>query len=464
MNKNVKKVSKKNHEETIEIIDIFDEIPKTKQIVKKKLKKGLVIQASFWFISLAFIIGCFIFYGIRFVKYYKLFNPKDENGKAVQLIGNHITSGATFVYEGEGLYLMNGNYIYKGKEVNNYVKYSNFIWRILKINEDKSIDIILDDSINNLKWNNKISSYSDSDINTYLNDYFLNMLNKDLLTNTTVCDDIINTTNEIKCSKPDTKNMVRLLNVDEFLNSKADDKTFITNGNSIWLSSRGDTKAWTINEESISYADVTNTYEVKPVVRLKSTNQVYSGKGTKDSPYVIEKETKEVKIGSHVKLGDDIWTVYDIKDKNLMLSLTTLYKNGTKTYRFDTKTNTYNPANDSSLAKYLNGEYYESLSYKEKLIDTTWYTGEYKDSYKDIMEKTVNAKVGLTSIIDLKLDDATSYYLLNGLDNNKIYLYDNELIESKPTLSRGMKPSICIKNTKIISGDGTIDSPYVLED
>lgn len=459
----------KDIEEEIEIIDIDkEEKEKEKQNIKikkkVKLKKGLLFQTLFCLVSIIFILGCCIFYGTRLVKYYKLYNPKDDKGNAVQLLSNKITSTSTFVYEGEGLYLTGGTYIYKGENVNNYIKYSNLIWRILKINDDKSIDIVLDSSINNLKWNSTITDYSKSDVATYLKEEFLPILNEKHLTNTIVCNDKIDDIANINCTIPDSSNYVRLLNIDEFLNSKIEDKSYISNGNNIWLSSRGTKQVWTINGTSLSYADMTNTYNIKPVVTLKNSTPYVSGTGTKKDPYVIEETKNDIQVGNRVKLGEDIWTVYSIEDDKLKLSLSTLYKNGTQTYRFDLSTNKYDPTKKSSLAKYLNETFYDSLSYKDQLLDCTWYIGEYNDSYKDIYSEKVTSKVGLSSVADLKLDgEVSNYYLLNGINTNKVYIYSDTLIESKSTLSRAIKPSICIKKATIKTGDGTLEKPYTLE-
>ena len=460
-----KKVIKKQVEEEIEIIDVFGELdrPKVKK-VKRKLKKKLLAQTVFCSLSILFIIGCCIFYGMRLIKYYRIYNPKDENGKAISLMANHIISGASFVYEGEGIYLTGGTYIFKGEKVDNYIKYSGLLWRIVKINSDKTIDIVLDNTINSLRWNNKIDDYKESDVNKYLNDVFLSYLNKNLIVKTSVCENIIDEASEIKCNKFDTSDYVRLLNVDEFLNSKVDEKSYISKDTNIWLSSRGREKAWTINGKSLSYADVSNTYNVKPVVTLKSTNQVVGGKGTLEEPYLIEKEDNTVKLGTYVKLGEDIWTVYNIDKNKIYLSLSDLYQEGTKTFRFDAESNKYNPESKYSLAEYLNTEYLESLSYKDKIIENDWFIGEYKDSYKDIMSEKVTAKVGISSVADFKFDDVSNYYLLNGNDSKIYYMVENELSESKPTLSRSIKPSICIKNTKIKDGNGTKEKPYILED
>lgn len=463
----------KKIEEDIEVIDIDDEEikeVKEQQVEKnykrkRKLKKGIFFRFVFCFVSIVFILGCCVFYGTRLVKYYKIYNPKDSSGNSIKLLADSILGSSSFVYEGEGLYNSSGNYIYKGENVNNYIEYSNLTWRILKINSDNTIDIVLDDSINNLKWNKEITEFTSSDINSYLKEKVLSYLNKELITNTLVCKDLIDDVSKISCNEPDLSLDIRLLNIDEFLNSSVDEKSFITNDNGIWLASRGSENAWIINGNSLSYANVTEAYDVKPVVTLKNSNVLVSGKGTKEEPFIIEKENKAISINDHIKLGDDIWTVYDLDKEHLSLTLSKLYKDGSKTYRFDLSSNKYNSENDSSLAKYLNSDFYKSLSYKDLLLEKEWFVGEYNDSYKDIKSEKVTAKVGLTSVEDLKLDNGVNnYYLLNGTKEGMIYLFNNYLIESKPTLSRAIKPSIYIKKASIKSGTGTLKDPYVLEE
>ena len=465
----------KKREEEIEVIDIdtTEEIKEEIKTVniekqykkKKRLKKGLLFSVVFCFVSIVFILGCCVFYGTRLVKYYKIYNPKDSSGNSIKLLADSILSSSSFVYEGEGLYNSNGNYIYKGEKVNNYLKYSNLTWRILKINTDNTIDIVLNQPINNLKWNSEVTDFVSSDINMYLKEKVVSYLNKDMITNTVIYKDLINDVSKISCNDADSSLEIRLLNIDEFLNSSVDNKSFISSKNGTWLSNRGSENAWIINGNSLSYTTVDESYDVLPVVTLKSSNVLMSGKGTEEEPYVIEKDNKKIALGDYVKLGEDVWTVYDYDKENLSLTLSNLYKDGAKTYRFDLDSNKYNPENESSLAKYLNNDFYNSLSYKDLLIEKEWFIGEYNTSYKDIKSEKVKAKVGLTSVEDLKLDySVNNYYLLNGLSEGKIYLYNNYLIESKPTLSRGIKPSIYIKKTKVKSGTGTLKDPYVLEE
>ena len=144
---------------------------------KRHLKKGL-IQNVFCIVSFLFIVGCCVFYGNRLIKYYKIYNPKTSSGEAIELISNAILKNTEIVFEGSGLYRTNGLYVYKGDATNNYIKYANMMWRILRTNVDGSLEIILDDSINALAWDVKTKNYVDSDIHKYLNDVILSKLFK----------------------------------------------------------------------------------------------------------------------------------------------------------------------------------------------------------------------------------------------------------------------------------------------
>ena len=431
----------------------------TKKTVKK-LKKGLLAQTIFCMISIFFIIGCFIYYGNRFIKYYRIYNPKDSTGKALTLLTNKITSNSKFVYEGDGLYLINGNYLYKGNVDNNYIEYSGLLWRILKINEDKTIDLVLDSNINVLKWNNSIIEYKKSDIHKYLEKEFLPLINKKDLTKTTICKDIINDVDSISCNDIDQTESIRLLNIDEYLNSKVNNNSFLSDGSNIWLGSRGKDKVWVINDKSVSFSNPTNTYNIKPVITLKNSTAVISGNGRRNDPYIIEeKKNDKIKLGTHIKFNKDIWTVYKIEKDKLYLVLSDVLD---KTYRFDLKINKYNPSNKYSLAEYLNKTYLNSLSYKNKLLDFEIETGNYINSYQDIESSKIKVKVGIPSIKDFKFEHDHSYLLLNGTSNNNIYMFDELLIESKIDLNRNIKPTICIKKAEVVSGVGSKENPFVL--
>ena len=429
---------------------------KKKNKVKTKFSKFEIIFCSFSFL---FIIGCLCVYSTRFLKYYKIYNPKGNNGKNLMLLNTAIGKNSTLVYEGDGLYMSGGEYIYKGDNVNNYIVFSNLMWRIIKTNNDGTIDLVLDDYINTLNWNNQYNKYVDSDINKYLNEYFIKYLDTKYLEKTPICIDDVNDIKKFSCENKNEDYYVRLLSVNEFLNSKTD-TTYISNDKSVlWLSTVSSEKVWQINGLSLSLSQPNRMLGIKPVVKLKNDVALISGEGTKENPYIISEKDNNVNISDYVKLGDDVYVVYNVDGDYLDLALSNVYS---KTYRYSTSEIKYNLDDKNSLAFFLNNWFLNKLPYKNLLVDKKWNDGVYDTSYEAINSSNVVAKVGLLNVSDLKFDNnLKDYFLLNG-NGSKIYTYGDETIVSNPGIFKSIRPAIRIKNNKVSSGQGTKENPYIL--
>ena len=120
------------NDDDIEFLDIFDddkrkppvkiakeeikkeEPMKTSTKKKKRKLKTKSLQIAFCSVSALFILGCIIFYGLRFIKYYRIYNPKVDSSDGSVLLAQNITGNSEIVYQGSGLYSSSGNYIYKG--------------------------------------------------------------------------------------------------------------------------------------------------------------------------------------------------------------------------------------------------------------------------------------------------------------------------------------------------------------
>ena len=468
-----------NNDDDIEVLDLDEEVisnntnnvkqeekqeeksKKKEKDNKPKNKKTFTMQLIFCSLSALFILGCFIFYGSRLIKYYRIYNPKAEGGASVALLSNEITSKSEIVYEDSGLYISGGNYIYKGDVSNNYLKYNNMLWRIVKINKDDTIEIILDDYINVLNWDNNGNDFSKSNIYDYLNKYFLDSINKDMLSTLSVCKDKFDSLTDLACNDKLNNSYVSLLDVSSFLNSVIDSKSYLVNDSEIfWLSNQGSEKVWHTNGVNVSMSEGSSFYEIRPMVTLKATTTLYEGDGSIEKPYVIEKDNK-ISVGSYVKLGDDLWTVYNT-DNNLKLSLT---NNLDKQYHFSYENSKFDVNDKDSLAEYLNTTYLDGLTYKDIINETEWDNGILKDSYKDIFSEKVKAKVGILNMADLKFNSSINNYLLmTSNEEDLIYTYGETIKTGKTTVYRNVRPCISIsKNTKIKSGSGSLDNPYIME-
>ena len=417
-------------------------------------KKKRLIENIFNVVSILFIIGCFLFYGSRLVKYYKIFNPKETelNGG---LLSISIPKNSAIVTSGDGLYHIGGSYIYKGDVDNNYITFSGLNFRILKINYGSTIELVLDEPITSLAWNDTLVDYDESDLHKYLNEEFIKYLNKDLLTASNVCLDVTNEVSSKECENKLENVYVKTLDINTYLNTINEVSYINGQDDYIWLSNRNDTMAWHINGYNISTSFTNNYYGVLPVITLDMDVELISGTGTKEDPYRID-ATKDYSIGSYVELGEDSWRIIKSDDKTITMSLDGELD---KLMAFGYTTN-FDPTLERSLAYYLNNEYYEGLSYKNIIIESSYAHGVYTDT-----SKTINAYVSIPTIIDPKFEiSENQYYLINSFDENNMFVYSNNLSTCKSTLAKSIKPVITIAKDSLKSGDGTLKKPYIMEE
>ena len=198
------------------------------------------MEKKFRIFSIILILECFLIYGIRFGYYYFKFNNKKESKPVVkELLINKIINKT--VTTGDGLYKNKDDLVYRGYNVNNYLKYSNLMWRIVKVNKDNSITLVLDNKITDLPFDSdkeiiesSIYKYLNiSDDNTGIFESKLSDRNKYLVPNNVCLDTILNI-NNITCYRKDDTTYVGLLTVADFINSK-NEKSYLSNINDFCL-------------------------------------------------------------------------------------------------------------------------------------------------------------------------------------------------------------------------------------
>ena len=269
------------------------------------------VQTTFCILSLIFILGCFGYYGTRLYKYYKIYNPKNEQGDVLLNLASKIIDNSDIVEKGDGLYLVNNNYIYKGREVDNYILIGDITFRILRINSDKTIDLVMDEYVNKMAWNDEITTYDKSSIKKYLESNVLPIINKEYLTETSYCTDKVYDLKDVNCEDTDDDNYIRLLGINDYLNSLNNDKTFIES-DYVWLYNSGKNNAWHTTSNYLSNSKPTNVYGVKGVITLKNSTTYLKGNGTSDNPYIIENNKQEIGVGTYVDIKDNVYIVYEV--------------------------------------------------------------------------------------------------------------------------------------------------------
>ena len=442
---------------------------------KNKVKRKIDKQAVFNVISFGFILGCFVFYGGRFIKLYK------ENNKEVEVVQNTLSQGIkNDNFSEEYFNNVFGEYYFVNDVDNNYVKYSNILWRILKINSDNELVLVSDKPLTSLAFNPNSEDYLSSDINKWMNtndeventgilEGQLNNKAKYLVKNK-VCIDEVNEIKNTKCSNYNSDNYINLLSINDYINSGAD-KSYINNDTNFYLANLNkDKEVWYVNDsKKLATSDKEDLLGIKVVITINSSVEKVSGDGSINNPYVFEQE--KGLFGSYVKINEDIWQIYDVKEDSVNLVLNNyLMVNGKEVLNSYSQVDyRYNPKSTNSLANYLNNKYLTSLPYQGIININSWKNSNYdldnEDNYKNMFSNVVNSKVGLLSIGDVIVNhDLTGYSLMSGR-YSLIYNYHNNgtLKSMNITTKNHVVPTININKSLINEGEGTIESPYLIK-
>lgn len=236
------------------------------------------------------------------------------------------------VTAGNGLYKEGEEYIFKGENVNNYLKLNNIKYRIIKINSDSTIraldttkrgTVIWDDHYNidrenndgiNIYFQNNINSRIKNSIEEYYNNeeefteeqkgYFKT---QDICIGKRSYNDFVND-GSIECSEKLEKQVFGLIQVNEYFKASLDpnctsmESQSCTNYNyfgtmpTMWsITTDKDTsyKAYKINSDGVHLAKTSSTSNALITVRLDKDLIVTAGTGTENDPYLVGNNTKK---------------------------------------------------------------------------------------------------------------------------------------------------------------------------
>ncbi len=451
--------------------DLINELKENDDKPKKTKKRKISIQKIFNILSFIFILSCIIYYGCRFVKFYKESHTKPTEKFIADIIKENNTDNENFKN-------INSDYYFYDNTENNYLKYSNLTWRIIKVNNDNTITLILNNPITVLSMG-KNNDYKTSYIDSWFNNKDENdtgilekMLNNssNYLVPTRTCIDKIDNIKNITCKETLDNSLITLPSLNDYANTGSS-KSFMNSEENFYLSnSNGKSKTWYVDETGkVDVIDNNSVIGIKPVITLKKNTFLIKGDGTKENPYEIE-ETPSL-FASYVKLGNDLWQVYDVEEETIKLSLTTYLKiNGEEIrYKYSNSDYFYDDTKVGSLAYYLNHDYLNSLSYKDIINENKYSNGIYNESdnynYINTLNTKINTKVSLLSIGNIFLNNkSNNYYTSTSLnkDSNLMYVMNNNFKVTNTTLTDELSiiPVISINKNILSKGNGTIESPY----
>ena len=131
---------------------------------QKKTKPIGTKEYIFNIVSLLAVIGVLIYFGVRSFYYYNVENFRVTEGNKT-LNGSIINN--TKVTDKDGLHHDTLGYYYRGQVSNNYVKFANRLFRILRINNNGSVKVISEDLVASFMWGEE-SSYDKSNLKAWL--------------------------------------------------------------------------------------------------------------------------------------------------------------------------------------------------------------------------------------------------------------------------------------------------------
>ena len=372
---------------------------------------------------------------------------------------------------------------YKGYQENNYVMLDGIVFKMVGVNEDKTVKIVTDEPISIVDY---------TSVDTWLNDYFYEKLSdsakKYVSEDSKWCLDIVKkNTKTTKCSKKSKKKAVGLLSVSDFNNSQ--DKNGEYNLNiSTWTSQKKDSKNnWYISSNEIVSKENTENLSVAPVLNIIEDATVISGNGTKENPYRLKGNTKKLKDGekiSNAKVGEYIsysgysWRVIgkeeDETTKIVMVDVlddeSTSYKTN---YIEEDATGGFNPEQKGNIGYKIRNDissYIKTDLFTNKKQSANIYKGTVKYTGEKV-NKNYNLKLSLISMYDL-FSNYTSdistmgYWYIDYSQKDKEYyqmIGDSGIKHSQSNLIGDINIRLVgylNKNVVVSKGNGTFENNY----
>lgn len=449
----------------------------------KKRKNHLIGKKEFIFnfISLIVVIGIGLYFGIRSFYYYGKQNfTLKEDAKSLNGL---IISNNKVIKSGDGLHQDSEGYYFKGAVSNNFVKFGNRLFRIVRVNNDKSVKVVSEDLVASFMWGED-SKYESSNLRNWLDKtenknsgvYYNTIPSpKTFLRKTNYQEDILENDN-VKEDKKKGDGFITTLGVSDYI--LAGGKSSFLNNNKIFFLlglSSDSTNLYVEEDGSIQSCDSLDGYGVRAVLTFKSNLGVISGDGSVGNPYLVDQGKNLNYIDSYVRLGTDVYKVFqESKDGKLkMYRYGYINVKGVEFFRnYSSDSSMFNLNDKKNIAYFLNSTYLSSLPYAKVLVDNYYYTGEVSAetgySFDNVFNESVVCKIGLLNIFD---------YVSNNYFNDFFHMnttstvgriqyskYSNGLLEEVDVREeKHIVPVVSIDKNIIKGGKGLENDPYVVE-
>ena len=390
------------------------------------------------------------------------------------------------------------NGYYKGDVLNNYVMFNNMTFRIVKINSNDTVTIASDEVLANVDYTND-GRFADSSLDSWLNDYFYNLLEskyKKLITSSKWCDDVLNADNYMatECSRSSAKRNVGILSIQDYNNTLADDISFLDFGGIVWYANLdSNNNPWTMTDlydYPLKSEPMNQEYlfNVRPAVTLKKNTKVLSGDGSEADPYILVENDSarrntlinERQIGEYINYSGYTWRIAGINDDTTEIIMTGVVTNDDVELQIgynNSGAKVYNPNKKGNIG-------YQVINEMTKYVSTDLFTKtkvevpiyNNKVTYKGKKDtKTYNNIVTIPSVFDIftaKGDNSSDggYWYIDSSkeDGVKTVMYPAGTVTYTTVTddrTEGVKIKAYLKSDVFITdGDGSLEHPYTISD
>ena len=378
---------------------------------------------------------------------------------------------------------------YVGANPNNYVYFSNMVFRIVGLEGD-DVKIVADKDIANVNYDgiDKWFDYYEDNLTDNAKKY----IKSSKYCNMKVSE---NEYNASKCNSYGNKSKIGLLSIDEINRVGQGYGNYLVGKTITWLSNPQSknssvTFRMGVTGADNNYAAYNNKYNfgVRPVMVIDGDILVSDGNGTESKPYKLEDYIKaktniavnERYVGEYINYGGITWRISSIENDGTVrvISEQSLIKNN-EYYRFDYETTSsskiYNPKQKGNPGYVINNKASEFFNTKYAVqheIEVPIYKS-VPNYGKEVETKKYKVKVSAPNMYEMfsaftDNEYIHSYWLVNSSKDVNIKSSVSDigvvLFENNTTnYDFGIRPVIYLnKNCRITSGYGTKQKPFVI--
>ena len=249
---------------------------------------------------------------------------------STKFLTEEVGNDNNLVDSGYGLYIIGEDYVFRGEKVNNYVQLDQRMWRIVRVNADKTITLTLADLKGvGVKWDDRYNSQKgyDSGINNYTTsrmkdsleeiynltdkeeaNYMLSDKDRGRLVNFDLCYGKVSQNEKIHDNSKECiqtlETKIGLLTLSDYMNASIDsgcttplsesckNYNYLTNEDaSYWLVTAETGNTYNVFGVSRGVVKAGAAYQlmrVRPVITLNSNVMIAKGTGTEKDPYVLK--------------------------------------------------------------------------------------------------------------------------------------------------------------------------------